>query len=901
MIPLKIEIKNFLSYGPEAQTIDFQPYHLICLSGKNGHGKSALLDAITWAIWGHARKTTGTSKADEGLVHLGQKHMLVIIEFQVGQHTYKIRREYIKGQSKAFSTVEFGTIQEDGSIKSLTEKTIKTTQDIIERTLGITYEAFINSAFLRQGQSNEFSKKSSKERKEILAAILQLQEFDSLKNYALHAIKDLQHELLAKQSIRQHLQKEQEQLANTPELFVQLEAAIQISSFQEEQFLQKKNNLEKNMQEYHQILQQQIAAKKQSDQIFQELTNSLEKVNALEKDLEETRKKLSMVDQRAQLEIIKCEYESQIKLYDEKLQQKLQLKEAYLHHKEQELLLQKQLEQEFLKQSQETNTKQQLLAQQIVFLQNSENDLQKNSALKDIDCKKLTDIYTNLEKEIATFDALKLTKSQKEFEMAHKKYQELQIKLQHLEPELQELLHKEKLVQQQDSCCPLCEQQISGSRKKFLHGKIETSLLNTQEQITQTNSKKQEIEAFIKSETKNIEILKNEHLLFTNLQNQFQEISHKKNHVFAEYDSLQKQIAQITIQIQTLQTECKIAEKSSIALQEKFLIMQAQNPQLQELQTIISGIIAQGKALAYQEAEHENLRKALQETLVKISQTASSELLYKEQIILQEKIIAAHAHIADLQAKLQGFPTPIQSSEKEEAVKTLEAEYALLNKEIETIKNTKQLQAQEKGKLQALLSKQESLTLHMKALEKEALNLEKEIGEYQEIARALGKDGIQALLIEEAIPEIEQEANDLLSRLTNNQTQIFIESLRDLKKGGHKETLDIKIADSFGLRPYEMFSGGEAFRIDFALRIAISKLLARRAGTTLQTLIIDEGFGSQDEEGLSLIMDSIYKIQDDFAKVIIVSHLPSLKEQFPVQFIVQKHATGSCIKIVEQG
>ena len=122
-----------------------------------------------------------------------------------------------------------------------------------------------------------------------------------------------------------------------------------------------------------------------------------------------------------------------------------------------------------------------------------------------------------------------------------------------------------------------------------------------------------------------------------------------------------------------------------------------------------------------------------------------------------------------------------------------------------------------------------------------------------------------------------------------------------MKKGGHKETLDIKIADSFGLRPYEMFSGGEAFRIDFALRIAISKLLARRAGTTLQTLIIDEGFGSQDEEGLSLIMDSIYKIQDDFAKVIIVSHLPSLKEQFPVQFIVQKHATGSCIKIVEQG
>jgi DNA repair protein SbcC/Rad50 len=165
----------------------------------------------------------------------------------------------------------------------------------------------------------------------------------------------------------------------------------------------------------------------------------------------------------------------------------------------------------------------------------------------------------------------------------------------------------------------------------------------------------------------------------------------------------------------------------------------------------------------------------------------------------------------------------------------------------------------------------------------------------------LSKDGIQALLIEDAIPEIENEANELLSKLTDNQSQIFIESLRDLKKGGTKETLDIKISDGAGIRPYEMFSGGEAFRIDFALRIAISKLLARRAGTSLQTLIIDEGFGSQDEDGIALIMDSIYKIQEDFAKVIIVSHLPLMKDNFPVHFVVEKLSSGSTIKVIEQG
>jgi exonuclease SbcC len=129
----------------------------------------------------------------------------------------------------------------------------------------------------------------------------------------------------------------------------------------------------------------------------------------------------------------------------------------------------------------------------------------------------------------------------------------------------------------------------------------------------------------------------------------------------------------------------------------------------------------------------------------------------------------------------------------------------------------------------------------------------------------------------------------------------MIESVRDLKKGGTKETLDIKISDSAGIRPYELFSGGEAFRIDFALRIAISKLLARRAGADLQTLIIDEGFGSQDEEGLSLIMDTLYAIQEEFAKIIIVSHLPHMKDHFPVHFVIEKYAGTSMVTVFEQG
>jgi exonuclease SbcC len=77
--------------------------------------------------------------------------------------------------------------------------------------------------------------------------------------------------------------------------------------------------------------------------------------------------------------------------------------------------------------------------------------------------------------------------------------------------------------------------------------------------------------------------------------------------------------------------------------------------------------------------------------------------------------------------------------------------------------------------------------------------------------------------------------------------------------------------------------------------------LARRAGTALQTLIIDEGFGSQDEEGLGRLMEAIYAIQSDFAKIIVVSHLNEMKDSFPIHFIIEKNSFGSSVRVEERG
>jgi exonuclease SbcC len=173
----------------------------------------------------------------------------------------------------------------------------------------------------------------------------------------------------------------------------------------------------------------------------------------------------------------------------------------------------------------------------------------------------------------------------------------------------------------------------------------------------------------------------------------------------------------------------------------------------------------------------------------------------------------------------------------------------------------------------------------------------KEAAIYHELAEAFGKKGIQALLIETALPEIENEANRLLAKMTDNRMHVKIETQKETQKGDVTETLEIKISDELGTRNYEMYSGGEAFRINFAIRIALSRLLARRAGAPLPTLIIDEGFGTQDAAGIEKLKEAINSIQDDFEKILVITHVEELRDAFPARIDVTKTPEGSTISL----
>jgi len=173
-----------------------------------------------------------------------------------------------------------------------------------------------------------------------------------------------------------------------------------------------------------------------------------------------------------------------------------------------------------------------------------------------------------------------------------------------------------------------------------------------------------------------------------------------------------------------------------------------------------------------------------------------------------------------------------------------------------------------------------------------------EKGIYEELRLAFGQKGVPAMIIEAAIPEIEDEANALLTRITSGRMHLRFDTQRETVKGDTVETLEIKIADELGTRPYENYSGGEQFRVNFAVRIALSKLLARRAGAQLQTLVVDEGFGALDSTGRDKLVEAINVVQDDFQRILVITHLDELKDAFPARIEITKTGNGSQIEVV---
>ena len=855
MIPVKLALRNFMCYRDNVPPLLFDGIHTACICGDNGNGKSALIDAVTWALWGRTR-----AKSDDDLIHLGQTEMEVEFDFAVGQQPYRIIRKHSKPKRRGRSgqtILEFQIATED-DFRPITGNSITQTQQKIISVLHMDYPTFINSAFLLQSHADEFTIKRPTERKQVLADILSLDIYDELEGQAKelakqqetekaqlnNAIKDISDELVQKPAYEAEFEQAQSELSRIEKVTKEQESRLN-------SLRQKRESLEnKKLQ----------------------LTQLEEHIRDTERDLERWDEQLK-------------QHHSKLTEYEELIAQRSIIEEGYAHFVEAEKL-RDELDQKFRLVTALNERKHHL---EMTIVQAGEALLTDHavaqSRIRELEIKlqKLPQLKNELQQIQAQLNQLA-----DEEEILHgkrQKSQELRLQVHHLESNQTRLEQEiggleEKLnllLTQSDAKCPLCETELGIDGRQRIETKYTTdkqsksdSLKSNQAELTHS---KIELGA-LENEVSQLEIRLN----------QDRALAQSKASIFNQ------QIAEAEEANNRLNEERgRLAEIEQHLSRKNFATIE------QEALGEIEGELAK---LDYDSQQHEQGRQRLAE--LEQFKGSKQKLEEADRLIIQEKEATSRAEeaIQELYHNLE-----IDNQKSQDLSQELNLLPQLLTDLTQAETEHEASSAQQKQSQQVMWRAKERLQhcseLETKRKEKERLLVQASKQEkiYRDLAQAFGKKGIQAWLIEMALPEIEAEANRLLSRMTDNRMHVKIETQRETKKGDLLETLDINVSDELGTRNYEMFSGGEAFRINFAIRIALSKLLARRAGAPLPTLVIDEGFGTQDSVGIEKLKEAINSIQDDFDKILVITHIEEIRDAFPTRIDVIKTAEGSTVEV----
>lgn len=169
------------------------------------------------------------------------------------------------------------------------------------------------------------------------------------------------------------------------------------------------------------------------------------------------------------------------------------------------------------------------------------------------------------------------------------------------------------------------------------------------------------------------------------------------------------------------------------------------------------------------------------------------------------------------------------------------------------------------------------------------------VGELESLAngRSGGKMSFETYVLSSYFDEVLQAANTRLQKMTSRRYYLL---RREEVKGGGRKGLDLDVYDSHTAknRPVNTLSGGESFKASLALALGLSDTVQQNSGgIQLDTMFIDEGFGTLDSESLDQAIDILMELQDHGRLIGVISHVYELKERIPAKLVVEMDNMGS--------
>ena len=856
MIPSKLRLTNFMCYRGTTEALDFDQFDVACITGENGNGKSALLESITWVIWG---KTKVLFSKD--LITKGENDMLVDFEFFIDyisddselNNKYKIIRSIRTKSGGSILDLQ----QFDGSnYVSISGDTIPETQKQIINLVNMDYETFVNTSYLMQGNADRFTTSKPDERKDILSAILNLDYYQNLADFTRNILRNTDSSINANNILVDRTRLEISDLdpGNNGTDFIEKEI-INLNQ-KIESLNNQKLQLQQNLQLNNKYLNEISDFQTKKQLLSSSYENNINMINNLNDLLLKDNELLIQSD-------------NILDKYNDAITKQKELDDLYIaSSKYQDINNQlntlqneldfrmNELEIELRNLSKNRNVLDEKINQDKFLLEDNQKNLSDYRS-EIIELNKLNENYLNL-----------ITKFTDEIT-------QFKNKLVTLKTSNKDHENKLDLLQKEHKTCPLCKSGLNDETKKSIVFDLNNKIQLNIKDINNNKSKLDESEKeffYIQDKYKNIT------KSLTDLNSTINLVNNDCIRIKKEIDENINQISNY----KNLINDTKYLYENDIKIKvnknkiwELNLLLDDLKFDQDRFNTLINEVPdfkteSEKNLLLLNQAE-----ERIKENKVKLNTLNSDSLIIKEQIKVLEK------NIKNINQIINSLNIKPDLSEN-------------IDFSLDDLKKTLMLK---QNSFDYLISKKNYLD--------EILNNNKELYIKSEDLKFLeisfSRNGIQALIIENVLPSLELEANKLLSYLTENKllVNLQIRKGRRLKNTeDFSQEIDIIIADENGaVREYETYSGGESFRIDFAIRIALSRLVSLRSGVRSPILFIDEGFGSQDQIGQDRLREAIQEISNSenykFKKIIVITHLESLKESFGVALEVSKNESSS--------
>lgn len=887
MKPLKIKISAF---GPYKNCIDIDFEKLgesgiFLITGDTGAGKTTIFDSISFALFGEVSGSNRPVPSVRSDFADNDTETFVELEFTHKNKKYKIRRNpaYERTKKRGEGTTKTGA---DASLE-YDDKVISGTKNVdtkIEEILGINSKQFKQISMLAQGEFLKILFAESKDRTEIFRRIFDTDIYNQIaKRLAdktriakteLEQLKDYfainSSNIVWKDGIQSVQQKDVNELF-IQEILEKLQQEIKVNS---EQFGKCQEQIGKQSDENSKMEKEIMAQKDKNDKI--DRCQKLQEEQKVLQEKQEDIKQKEILIQKSQ-EIIN----------------KILPKEDKKKELEKEISQKQKVLQDISEKIELGNKKEEKFKQVLDLLEIIKVQFQKYSELKDG--------KTELEDKIKKLQVI--IKEQENKKIASENAQKLEVEWEKLSTEV---LEKEKeffkeqagiLAEKlkENEPCPVCgslhhpnlaikstsvltKEELDNLKEK--EEKSRKTLTDATNKVTEINSK---IETLIKEfgEKPDVELYNKKYL----------EISEELEKAYNQLNDNYKQIMLKDIVIESFEYDIfkeKITNKISKE-REEFLKLQTQQ---EENKKQIDELLQ----------KQEKAQNDYQNTLKELG--FENEEQYKKSVLNNSQIEAFSKEIEKYKTDVTINATKLEEIQKE--IKGFEK--VDLTAKIQEFNNKKQeLENMRKQQMEyhRIFENNNRILVDLQTNSKKLDSKIKEFTMVEDLSKiangtVYGKRRIEFEQFVQAsyFDMVIIEANKRLLKMTDNR--FLLVRKESSERVSDKIGLELEVIDNYNgkIRDVKSLSGGEAFKAALSLALGLSDVIqSYSGGIVVDTMFIDEGFGSLDTESREQAINTLNQLTDNHKLIGIISHVTELKERIDKKVIVTKSTDGSKITI----